>query len=183
MENIQSLFSTSNREQALTDIKYTLENYGFEPFQYNIGSLFKGFKAWLTDTNMDILLLCYQVLIGSLPEILKDQEIEREFIRLIPSFIENLGSQKTVVRKSTHRCIASYVKLSLKLELVLNYIINVGLIHSRHRTRQHSMLVIPALLSLKKSWVKDKDNHIVKLVDTVATKLFDSSEIVQKTAK
>jgi hypothetical protein len=127
--------------------------------------------------------MCYQIIIGSLPEILKREEIEAEFIKLIPTFIENLGSQKTVVRKSTHRCMASYVKLSLKLELVLTYIINVGLIHSKHRTRQHSMLVIPALLSLKKQAMKQRDPYIIKLMDTVSYKLFDNSEIVQKTAK
>jgi hypothetical protein len=43
--------------------------------------------------------------------------------------------------------------------------------------------VVPALLSLKKSCVSNKDRHIVNLVETVANKLFDSSEIVQKTAK
>jgi len=45
------------------------------------------------------------------------------------------------------------------------------------------MLVIPALLSLKNSCVKQKDKKIVELIDMVANKLFDSSEIVQKTAK
>lgn len=174
---------TGDKEQWLSDVKYTLETEGFDPFANNIKGLFKGFKTCLTDANVDILLLCYQIVIGSLPEILKDQSIESEFVKLIPVFIENLGSQKAVVRKSTHRCIASYVKLSLKLELVLNYIINVGLSNNKHRTRQHSMLVIPALLSLKKSSMKQKDKHIIKLVDTVAHKLFDSSEVVQKTAK
>jgi hypothetical protein len=43
------------------------------------------------------------VIIGSLPEILKSDEVEEAFINTIPEMIENLGSQKTVVRKSTHR--------------------------------------------------------------------------------
>ena len=173
----------TNREQALSDIKSTLEHQGFDPFAANIKDLFRGFQAWLTDSNSDTLLVCYQVLIGSLPEILKDQDVETEFIKLVPSLIENLGSQKTVVRKSTHRWIASYVKLSLKLELVLDLIISVGLAHSKHRTRQHSMLVVPALLSLKKSWMKHADKHITDILESVTSRLFDSSEIVQKTAK
>ena len=45
------------------------------------------------------------------------------------------------------------------------------------------MLVVPALLSLKKTCVKNKDKHVVKLLAMVSNKLFDSSEIVQKTAK
>jgi hypothetical protein len=45
------------------------------------------------------------------------------------------------------------------------------------------MLVIPALLSLKKTAMRSKSKDIVKLVDMVANKLFDPSEIVQKTAK
>lgn len=93
----------SEREQWLSDVKYALESEGFEPFAGNIKSLFKGFKACLNDTDVDLLLLCYQIIIGSLPEILKHEETEEEFIKLIPTFIENLGSQKTVVRKSTHR--------------------------------------------------------------------------------
>ena len=82
---------------------------------------------------------------------------------LIPSFIENLGSPKVsnlsflllifnlqaVVRKSTHKCIGTYVKLTKKLEYVLTQIVTTGLENVNSRTRQHSMLVIPALLSLK----------------------------------
>lgn len=45
------------------------------------------------------------------------------------------------------------------------------------------MLVIPALLSLKKQAMKQRDPYIIKLMDTVSYKLFDNSEIVQKTAK
>ena len=173
----------SDREQWLTDVKYTIETEGFEPFADSLRSLFKGFRKWLQSSEIDLLLLCYQTIIGSLPKILEHRETEAEFVKLIPIFIENLGSQKTVVRKHTHRWIASYVKLSLKLELVLNYIINVGMVHTMHRTRQHSMLVIPALLSLKKTCVKQKDHKIVELIETVAGKLFDQSEVVQKTAK
>lgn len=174
---------SSDKEQWLSDVKYTLETDGFGPFADSLRPLFKGFRKWLQSAEVDLLLLCYQTIIGSLPKILEHSETEAEFVKLIPTFIENLGSQKTVVRKHTHRWIASYVKLSLKLELVLNYIINVGLIHTMHRTRQHSMLVIPALLSLKKAWVKKKDPKVVELVDSVAGKLFDQSEVVQKTAK
>ena len=182
MSKMESM-GTSSKEEWLSDVKFTLESEGFEPFAGNIKSLFKGFKAWLTDANVDILLMCYQCIIGSLPELLKYEEIEQEYIKLVPTFIDNLGSQKTVIRKSTHRWIASYVKLSLKLELVLNYIVNFGLNHNKLRTRQHCMLVIPALLSLKKTAMRSKSKDIVKLVDMVANKLFDPSEIVQKTAK
>ena len=69
-------------------------------------------------------------------------------------FIENLGSPKAVVRKSTHKCIGTYVKLTKKLEYVLVNIISTGLENSNSRTRQHSMLVIPALLSLKPSVIE-----------------------------
>lgn len=86
---------------------------------------------------------------------------------MIPSFIENLGSPKVsrlkrsfliltkhnllqaIVRKSTHKCIGTYVKLTKKLEFVLMQIVSTGLENTNSRTRQHSMLVIPALLSLK----------------------------------
>ncbi len=173
----------TDREQWLTEVKYALETDGFEAFADSLRPLFKGFKKCLLSSDVDLLLLCYQTIIGSLPKILEHRETEAEFVKLLPVFVENLGSQKTVVRKHTHRCIASYVKLSLKLELVLNYIINVGLVHTMHRTRQHSMLVIPALLSLKKSCVKQKELKVVELIDNVAEKLFDQSEVVQKTAK
>ena len=181
--NIQLLYSTSTREQGLSDIKYTLDSSGFEPFIYNLESLFEGFKVCLADSDVDNLWQWYKVLTDSLHEIMKNDEVEAQFAKIIPNMIENLGSQKTVVRKSTHRCIASYVKLSLKLELVLKHIMNIGLTHNKHRTRQHSMLVIPALLSLKKSWVQKVNKTVIELIETVATKLFDSSEIVQKTAK
>ena len=71
---------------------------------------------------------------------------------LIPIFIENLGSpkvssipsifsvicflyNKAVVRKSTHKCIGTYVKLTKKLEFVLRHIIQTGLENQNSRTR------------------------------------------------
>jgi hypothetical protein len=56
-----------------------------------------------------------------------------------------------VVRKSTHKCIATYVKISKKLEFVLLHLMHTGLENPQTRTRQHSMLVVPALISLKPS--------------------------------
>jgi DNA-binding transcriptional regulator WhiA len=55
--NIQQLFSSSHREQGLADIKYTLEQSGFEPFSNHLENLFKGFKACLADSNVDNMLL------------------------------------------------------------------------------------------------------------------------------
>jgi hypothetical protein len=49
-------------------------------------------------------------------------EIEKSMACLIPIFIENLGSPKAIVRKSTHKCIGTYVKLTKKLEFVLGHI-------------------------------------------------------------
>lgn len=46
---------------------------------------------------------------------------------MIPIFIENLGSPKAVVRKSSHKCIGTYVKLTKKLEYVIKQIIKIGL--------------------------------------------------------
>jgi len=72
-----------------------------------------------------------------------------EVTALLPYFIENLGNSKATVRKSTHKCIGTYVKFSKRLEFVLQHIIKFGLENQNQRTRQHSMLVIPALISLK----------------------------------
>ena len=52
-----------------------------------------------------------------------------------------------MVRKSTHKCIGTYVKLTKKLEFVLRHIIQTGLENQTSRTRQHSMLVIPAVIA------------------------------------
>jgi len=49
------------------------------------------------------------------------------------------------------------VKLTKKLEFVLMHIIQTGLENSNAMTRQHSMLVLPALLSLKTS-IMEKEN-------------------------
>lgn len=54
---------------------------------------------------------------------------------MIPMFIENLGSPKAIVRKSTHKCIGTYVKLTKKLEFVLMHIIQIGLENVNSRTR------------------------------------------------
>lgn len=84
-----------------------------------------------------------------MPEIVSVDDYEKQIADMIPIFIENLGSPKAIVRKSTHKCIGTYVKLTKKLEFVLMHIIKTGLENTNSRTRQHSMLVLPALLSLK----------------------------------
>jgi hypothetical protein len=87
------------------------------------------------------------------------------------------------VRKSTHKCIATYVKISKKLEFVLLHLINSGLESSCTRTRQHSMLVIPALISLKPIIVDKASVEAVELLQRVIKKLRDQQEIVAKTAR
>jgi hypothetical protein len=54
---------------------------------------------------------------------------------LIPIFIDNLGSPKAIVRKSTHKCIGNYVKLSKNLEFVIRLIRETGLENTNSRTR------------------------------------------------
>ena len=104
--------------------------------------------------------------------------------QLIPIFIENLGSPKAVVRKSTHKCIGTYVKLTKKIEFVLLHIIHTGLENSNSRTRQHSMLVIPALLSLKTAVMEKDCAEMRELIVAVVKRIReDSSEIVSKTGK
>lgn len=104
--------------------------------------------------------------------------------QLIRMFIENLGSPKAIVRKSTHKCIGTYVKLTKKLEYVLKHIISTGLENSNSRTRQHSMLVIPALLSLKPTVMERESREMMDLVYAVIKRIkSDQSEIVSKTGK
>ena len=71
--------------------------------------------------------------------------------------ITNLLRVQASVRKSTHKNIGTYVKYSKRLESVLLNIITNGLENKNQRTRQHSMLVIPALISLKASVIQ-KEN-------------------------
>jgi len=60
---------------------------------------------------------------------------------------------------------------------------HTGLDNSNTRTRQHSMLVIPALLSLKPSVVEKGANEVVVMTSKVVKKLKDPQEIVAKTAR
>ena len=91
---------------------------------------------------------------------------------------------QAVVRKSTHKCIGTYVKLTKKLEFVLKHIIQTGLENQNSRTRQHSMLVIPALLSLKASIMESERQEMAELLRAVVARILsDPSEIVAKTGK
>ena len=88
------------------------------------------------------------------------------------------------MRKSTHKCIGTYVKLTKKLENVIANIIVTGLENSNSRTRQHSMLVIPALLSLKISIMERQCDEMKQLIKAVIRRIkSDQSEIVAKTGK
>ena len=76
---------------------------------------------------IDIVLKANQFLFEIMPDIQNSKDLEIQMANLIPIFIENLGSPKAVVRKSTHKCIGTYVKLTKKLEFVLRHIIHTGL--------------------------------------------------------
>lgn len=119
-----------------------------------------------------------------MPDICHYEPLEKEISNMVPIFIENLGSPKAVVRKSTHKCIGTFVKLTKKLEGVLRTIVKCGLENSNSRTRQHSMLVIPALMSLKSSIVEKESSEIKDLIIAVIKRIqTDQSEIVSKTGK
>lgn len=77
------------------------------------------------------------------------------------------------MRKSTHKCIATYVKLSKKLEFVVLHLVHTGLENSNARARQHSMLVIPALLSLKPIAVEKGHPELVEMLMRIIKKLND----------
>ena len=87
------------------------------------------------------------------------------------------------MRKSTHKCIGTFVKFSKRLEFVLINIIKYGLENNNQRTRQHSMLVIPALISLKASVIQGHTVEMRQLVEAVMARLRDPAESVAKTAK
>jgi len=82
-----------------------------------------------------VILRGNQVLFELMADITHFEQLEKEMAALIPTFIENLGSPKAVVRKSTHKCIGTYVKLTKKLEFVLSHIIRTGLENPNSRTR------------------------------------------------
>ena len=67
--------------------------------------------------------------------------------------------------------------------MVLMIITDVGIENENYRCRQHSMLVIPALLTLKPKVIEKAHESIVELIEAVSLKLEDKTEIVQKTAK
>jgi hypothetical protein len=98
----------------------------------------------------------------------------RKFRQLKGILFINLNKLKAVLRKSTHKCIATYVKVSKKLEFVLLSIIHTGLESTNSRTRQHSMLVIPALLSLKPQVLDRPAPELIELMKVIIRKLRDS---------
>ena len=75
------------------------------------------------------------------------------------------------------------MKFSKRLELVLQHIIKFGLENNNQRTRQHSMLVIPALISLKAVVIQTQTQEMQQLINAVICRLRDPSDQVSKTAK
>lgn len=91
---------------------------------------------------------------------------------------------QATVRKSTHKCIGTFVKFSKRLEPVLEELVVHGLRNTRsQRTRQHSMLVIPALISLKTVVVEHRTPAMTLLMGAVMERLRDPAEVVAKTAR
>ena len=66
------------------------------------------------------------------------------------------------------------MKISKKLEFVLLHLIHTGLDNQNTRTRQHAMLVVPALLSLKQAVIDRCSPEIIELIKAVVKKLRDT---------
>ena len=75
------------------------------------------------------------------------------------------------------------MKISKKLEFVLLHLIHSGLESTCTRTRQHSMLVIPALISLKPQILEKVVPEATELLQRIIKKLRDPQEIVAKTSR
>lgn len=73
--------------------------------------------------------------------------------------------------------------MSKKLEFVMLNIIHSGFESTNSRTRQHSMLVIPALLSLKPSVVEKPAPELIEMIKAVNKRLKDPQDLVAKTAR
>ena len=98
----------------------------------------------VSEAETDALLRVNQLLYDMMQDLPRSpNELLPEITALLPYFIENLGNSKVcnysllfylsyvfvqaTVRKSTHKCIGTYVKFSKRLELVLQHIIKFGL--------------------------------------------------------
>lgn len=183
---IRNLNSPSSKLEGLNELAEALnQGCSTASFLSQLEKLFQGLRSCLLgDTQqLEIVLRANQLLVDMLPDIQHSDDLEIQFAQLVPIFIENLGSPKAVLRKSTHKCIATYVKVSKKLEFVLLNIIHTGLESTNSRTRQHSMLVIPALLSLKQSVLDRPAPEMIELIKVIIKKLRDSQEVVAKTAR
>lgn len=104
--------------------------FALEPNRGSIDRVFAGLKACLkvSEDEEDILMKTNQILYDIMPDILKGpSELLTEVASLVPSLIENLGNPQGTVRKMTHKVIGTYVKLSKRLEPVLNSLIKHGI--------------------------------------------------------
>jgi len=74
----------------------------------------------VSEVETDALLRVNQLLYDMMQDLPRSpHELLPEVTALLPYFIENLGNSKATVRKSTHKCIGTYVKFSKRLELVI----------------------------------------------------------------
>ncbi len=94
-----------------------------------------------------------------------------------------LGNERSVTRRLAYRCISCFVKKTKKLELVLSLIVSNGFRSGSERARQHSMLVIPVMLSLNQNVIKSISPSAVMLLEAVTQNLNDDASVVQRTAK
>eukprot|EP00347_Sterkiella_histriomuscorum_P023335 403335038 len=197
---IRELNSQNNKLDGLNQLAEAFnQGCSTASFLSQLDKLFIGLRSCLgaEQNDLEVVLRANQILIDMLPDIQHSDDLEIQFAQLVPLFIDNLGSPKVifflsflqsifiqaVLRKSTHKCIATYVKVSKKLEFVLLHIIHTGLDSENSRTRQHSMLVIPALLSLKPQVIDKPASEMVELIKSINKKLRDPQEIVAKTAR
>ena len=87
------------------------------------------------------------------------------------------------MRKMAYKCLSQFVKRTSKLEFVLALIIQHGFMHKQDRARQHSMLVIPVMLSLNPTVIKNLTPTAVSLLEAVTVNLNDEVAVVQRTGR
>lgn len=111
---------------------------------------------------------------------IKDTSLMKSILKCVLNLLQ---SQSTALRKQAYKVLSCYTKMTGDLELVIELVLSSGFCSETDRLRQHSMLIIPVLLTVKQSFVSDKGYEFVRLIKCVAERLEDTSPIVSRTAK
>ena len=141
---INLLLSDDKQLRALNYLEHLLQKSNGDFTFHNKRSLFKAFAKLLADSSPKVSLHCTKLLSKLIPLLGVDADVY--LVKMLPSIICNIGNSSIPLQKESIQMLYIYMKHSLDVDQIFQYIARHGIQHENPKIRQQIVHSFPTLL-------------------------------------